>query len=548
MQKVTLKICIIGCIFLACSCAKKVLEENPVSLATADSYYTTPKGIEDGLKAAYTKLRDFYGREQAFFMTEPGTDIFTNGFGGVTNSPELNDYSANLLGTNSFITYVWDNLYIGINQCNTVINRAKNVVGMSDKDKMRVEGEARVLRALYYFHLVQQYGDVHLTLQETVGVVTTANKTPAAKIYQDVIVPDLKFAIDNLPPTTSDYGRATKPAAEGLLARVQLTLGNWADAEKLADNVIKNYNYKLVKPYGALWDIDKQINSEVIWSVQYTNNPVTNGQGNRAHAFYVFAYDLNPTMERTILSGVPHNRFMPTNYLIKLFNVDNDARWEGSFQTVWFATKAGKINGNDVKPGDTSIKVVPYPVPDQLQATARYWYIDFNDNWVGKIPAASFEIGGNSRRYWPVLRKHLDPLRSSANALDGTRDQPILRLAEMYLIAAEAAWKLGKSGIAADYMNVLRTRAAKAGREAQMQVNGSDINLDFILDERARELMGEMHRWYDLKRTGTLLARVKKYNLDAAPNIKELHLVRPIPQTQIDRVTNPGDFTQNPGY
>jgi len=118
----------------------------------------------------------------------------------------------------------------------------------------------------------------------------------------------------------------------------------------------------------------------------------------------------------------------------------------------------------------------------------------------------------------------------------------------MYLIAAEAAWRQGKSTDAANYMNVLRTRAAKVGMEEEMKVAPGDIDLDFILDERARELMGEMHRWYDLKRTGTLLERVKKYKLDAAPNIKEMHLVRPIPQTQIDRVTNPGEFRQNNGY
>jgi len=95
---------------------------------------------------------------------------------------------------------------------------------------------------------------------------------------------------------------------------------------------------------------------------------------------------------------------------------------------------------------------------------------------------------------------------------------------------------------------VVRSRAALDGKEAQMQITAADVNLNFILDERARELVGELDRWYDLKRTGTLLERVKKYNLDAAPNIKEMHLVRPIPQTQIDRVTNPGDFLQNSGY
>ncbi len=118
----------------------------------------------------------------------------------------------------------------------------------------------------------------------------------------------------------------------------------------------------------------------------------------------------------------------------------------------------------------------------------------------------------------------------------------------MYLIAAEAAWRQDKAEEAAGYLNVLRQRAAVPGRENDMKVVATDIDIDFILDERARELVGEKFRWYDLKRTGKLLERVRKYNLDAAPNIREFHVVRPIPQTQIDRVSNPGDFRQNEGY
>jgi len=118
----------------------------------------------------------------------------------------------------------------------------------------------------------------------------------------------------------------------------------------------------------------------------------------------------------------------------------------------------------------------------------------------------------------------------------------------MYLIAAEAAFNQSRNDDAATHINNLRQRAIKPGREAEMLVVPEDIDLNFILEERARELGGEGHRWFDLKRTGTLLDRVKMYNPDAAPNIKEMHLVRPIPQNQIDRVSNPGDFLQNPGY
>ncbi len=81
-----------------------------------------------------------------------------------------------------------------------------------------------------------------------------------------------------------------------------------------------------------------------------------------------------------------------------------------------------------------------------------------------------------------------------------------------------------------------------------MEIKPEQLTLDFILDERARELGGEQQRWFDLKRTGKLLERVKAYNPDAKVNIKEHHLLRPIPQTQLDAIINKEEFGQNAGY
>ncbi len=81
-----------------------------------------------------------------------------------------------------------------------------------------------------------------------------------------------------------------------------------------------------------------------------------------------------------------------------------------------------------------------------------------------------------------------------------------------------------------------------------MQITGTDVTLDFILDERGREFAGEQLRWFDLKRTGKLVERVTLHNPVAAPFVKEYHNLRPIPQKQIDAVTNKTEFSQNPGY
>src|SRR5438093_234983 len=123
-----------------------------------------------------------------------------------------------------------------------------------------------------------------------------------------------------------------------------------------------------------------------------------------------------------------------------------------------------------------------------------------------------------------------------------------IRYISASLIAAEANFNLGKPDVAAGFLNTLRTRAAIPGHEAAMQITAAQVNLDFILDERARELCGEQLRWFDLKRTNKLIDRVTRLNPDAAQYIKAYQTVRPIPQSQIDAVTNKGEFSQNQGY
>jgi starch-binding outer membrane protein, SusD/RagB family len=118
----------------------------------------------------------------------------------------------------------------------------------------------------------------------------------------------------------------------------------------------------------------------------------------------------------------------------------------------------------------------------------------------------------------------------------------------MYLIAAEAQIRLANPGKAADYINVLRKRAAIPGHEAEMEVGAAAMTVDFILEERARELSGEQLRWFDLKRTGKLGSQITAHNPDAAKNFQAFHNVRPIPQDMIDAVTNKTEFTQNPHY
>jgi hypothetical protein len=139
------------------------------------------------------------------------------------------------------------------------------------------------------------------------------------------------------------------------------------------------------------------------------------------------------------------------------------------------------------------------------------------------------------------------------------RDFPIFRLAEMYLIAAEAALETSGSAAAYPFLETLANARSFSGNGADLlasyNVNSSgDVDLDFILDERAREFIGENVRWLDLKRTLTLEAQVMEHNVEARPFFDPTkHYLRPIPSIQIESSSNRSNvvgegFWQNPGY
>lgn len=151
----------------------------------------------------------------------------------------------------------------------------------------------------------------------------------------------------------------------------------------------------------------------------------------------------------------------------------------------------------------------------------------------------------------------MDPSRGSNFNDPSTRPLVITRFSEVYLIGAEAYLQAGDKVKAAELLNVIRQRAAyrKTNTPAQnasaaeaMKITANEVTVDFILDERSRELFGEWMRWHDLVRTKSLLKRIQAWNPEAGPNIKDHHVLRPIPQAQIDRTVEGPKFPQNPGY
>lgn len=526
------------------------LDEEVVSQIGND-YLNTPKGLNDGVNAAYSTMRTWYGTERGNNFTIFGTDIYTNGADGSWKF--MNTYTNQFDSQNGHVRELWDQFYQGINTCNAVIDRSADVTGVSEAVVLQRISEAKFIRAHHYFIMVQLFGAIDLQLSETTGPTKVVTRSSVAAIYA-AIIQDLQEAIPNLEAKakSSDYGRATRPAAEHLLGRVYLTKGtseagesaDYGKAETYLQSVIDNYGFSLLPDFGDVHGFGNEINNEIIWSTQYTYDPLTTGGGNNSHVFFLMEYDVQPGMQRDVENGRPFKRFRPTDYTLNTIFADrvNDERYKNSFVDFFLSNRPGTYNTSFDKSkasvtyasGDTTIWLPGYNMT--VAERAQYPY---------QVLTPEFY----TERLFPGLKKHKDPGRADRTQFAGGRDYIAMRLADTYLLLAEAQFRQGKMAAATENINMVRRRAAFPGKEAEMEITESELTFEFITEERARELIGEQTRWLDLKRWGILVDRVKLYNPQGAPNIQAFHTLRPIPQNQIDRAEGTSSaFPQNPGY
>ncbi|AGA79342.1 RagB/SusD family nutrient uptake outer membrane protein [Echinicola vietnamensis] len=546
-------------VFLACSLGlgmallpscEGVLEEEVIA-NIGDNYMNTPSGLRDGVNAAYSTFRSFYGTERGNNFTIFGTDTYTNGADGSWKF--MNQYTSQFDPRTGHVREVWNNFYTGINTCNAVIDRAPAVTGLEESLKTQYIAEAKFIRAHHYFVLTQHFGGVDLQLSETVVPTNEVGRASLADMYTAIIA-DLEAAIPDLEPTmrASSYGKATRPAAEHLLGLVYLTKGysdasegsDFSNAESYFQKVIDDYGFQLLPDFADVYAFGNEINDEVIFSIQYTRDPLTNGGGNNTHLYFLMEYDVQPGMQRDVANGRPWKRYRPTAYTLNqaFVNRDVDARYQKSFKNVFYSNNPGDYNTTfdlskstvSFAEGDTAIYIPGYEIPEAERAAKPYQIL---------TPSMYTD------KLYPTLNKHLDPGRQDKTQAEGGRDYIAFRLADTYLMLAEAQFQQDKIDEALENINMIRRRAAWPGKEAEMEITSAELNLEFIMDERARELLGEQKRWMDLARWGVLVERVQMYNEAGSPNIKATHILRPIPQDQIDRTAGgSGAFPQNPGY
>ncbi len=553
---------------VACS---DILDEQPRSVLTPD-LFNTEKGIKGGLTAAYNGLRYISGAQASQFATEYGTDEFTTGEGTPTQILDMSNGANAIDASTGDISTYWNNLFQFINTCNGIIQFGSQA-GISNE----LLAEAHFLRAYYYFQMVQMFGGVPLDLGSgelkfNTSQTNMAYRNTEQEVY-DVIIADLQFAEENLPYTNPQVGHAVKATAVHFLAKVYLTQKQYAlaltEAEKLLNPTnpytVNAYNVALLPSYASVIAPKNEHNSEVLFTCEHTNDSYEfnetaagfgsgpMGKDDRSLSYFTPNYPSRFKLRDDDASGVllrkldyqrPWMRFTSTYFLRQVIFADktNDSRYEATFFTVYLNNNV-EVNGllnQPLKVGDTAFVFAATEVSDEFKATKNYRI--YNPSEI-------------TRQVFPGLRKFADPNRKDVNDASG-RPFILAKLSETYLIAAEAAMETGDNAKARDYILILRQRAAKAGCVQNMiDATPATIDIDYILDERSRELCAEQHRWFDLKRTGKWRERAGSYSIngiDEYPrDIKPHYDLRPIPQGQIDLMGNTEAEKaafQNPGY
>ena len=595
-----LAVLLVALSILTAGCSKKLIE-HPHTVFTVD-YFKSPSGLQSAVNALYSGLRFDYGPEGAVGIQVDGTDEFTygdqprTGAGGTADYLTLGNYT--LDASNGAILTPWNRNYSNINLANEVIAFAPEV-NMDTTAKVQIIAQARFLRGLYYLLLTEQFGAVPVDLgggylKPNTKAFQGFNRLPTDSVlildYQ-AMIDDFTYATQNLKDRRPDGAfYADKAAALTKLAQVYLFRGysaakqpnDFKDALSAAMQVVSDtaqYGTKLLEDFGEVSIPGNDYNPEIIFSVErvpgnfnanevgspdgigggkgvdatndftpdYTSIPVDgiNGSGTKAAG------------SRSILYGRPIRRFCPTAWLYNVLFADKeiDSRFDNSFRMMWYSTNSDATTNT----GDTAFVLAK--TKDEYDSL-----IGLNRPY-GVVAPKDFYIigGGTAYNIYPQLKKYDDPNKGAANN-EGTRPFPVIKLSDTYLLAAEAAYQTGDAATAAKLLTTLRQRAAyRPGlndatlttRRNAMKVTSAQVTLDFILDERARELCGESMRWSDLAMrhdesgTNELLKRVKAFNPDAAA-IKSFMTLRPVPQSQLDasaaiQATDKAKY-QNPGY
>lgn len=581
-------------------------EYNPSGISTEEEW-STAAGYEKKVNDCYFDLvRIVYGQaEDTYLMVaEGGTDIWqdTNPDGSNGNWSKIlryEDFGASC----GMLNEGYSGFYGVLSACNAAVYYANKVTGLSADRLNELLAEARFIRAHALYNIVEQWGGKYLPLEPMNSPISVLTCSSVNDFYK-VILEDLDFAMKYLPISQEVRGHVTRAAAYHLYAKACLTYSTYTDglgnvtplteaeskdylekAKTAADYLIEHALELGVRLYDDIDEVfdenNNKTNEEALFIVTHSTIQAYNPRGNYYNRVWKHAEAYNNNTAGIYLAGmtpsyetningyeVPKlakgNCYMePSKYMLDLY-VEKDGRYKAFFKDTYYVNNATNEDntaytwsegdaqhyglstervGNpdfDITLGDTAIYISRKTYTQEERDACRYAICNIEDNYADpKKPL----------KFFPSLKKADCPsLYAGTNASKpySAADCIVYRLGETYLLSAEIYWRLGDNNMAKERLNTLRNRAC-INHDHSLDITKEQVTQDFLLDEYAREMIGEWNRWMTLKRFRAFETRLAKANPQITKFDKSIHYLRPIPTAEILLIDNPQEY-QNPGY
>lgn len=551
-------------ILISCN-EKEVLKETPLDFYSPENSFITYKNFN----AAVVQLHKLY--RNMMFERASVSEYFPNIAYSFTELAYLQrdlgpgwNLSALLLPTNDryVLKALWQPAYKIIYSANVIIGRAdESLCTMNDDEKNLIKAEAMFFRALMYKYLANMYGGVPIILEEIKGAKRDFVRASRQEVYKQCAA-DLEFAVKYLPDIDEvDLTRINKLVANHLLAEIYITLQKWDDAIVTSSIVINSPKMGLMtERFGSMankegdvyWDLFRMNNqtrdcgnTEGLWIVPFAFNVIGGGTGDRHGMFLPRLWQLKVyNNDGSTCTLIP----FPNDYYYGRSGAHCDPSW-------YFKTTLWEKSGYDVDIRNSKYNIQrDFKVANPASDYYGKWLIADN------VPFAKTSFLDTMANFFPAIAKltHVGQtpldLYNKNQTVPGSlttinqagwvwRDRYVYRLAETYLLRAEAFLGKGDLESAANDINVIRNRAQAP------EISPEDVDIDYILDERLRELHYEEFYLFTTNRLGKTVERASKLNPYPGGPItyKDYHNLWPIPFSEIEKNTG-AVLEQNPGY
>ena len=508
---------------LAISC-KKDLNQVPLSQATVPTFYAQPVDFIQAANATYNDLRGYPDR--LLFLSEVRSDnIYPTNTVGRDPDP-INNFSTGI-APNTYVEEAWITNFNGIFRANTLLDQiAKNGANVGSAAlATRLSAEARFLRAFFYFDLIKYYGQLPIVDHPlTPAEANSIGRSSVADVYTFIIA-DLQFAITNLPAnyagtfpgyTATDVGRATKYAAEAMLAKVYMTRSG--------------PKYGIEGPGMGLseWGLALPLLQDIINSGLYVFNPAVYSFPTPATGIFAYANKSPVTNKEAIFDIMYLTGQSPV--------LGTTFPWQLVPQNYFNSYPTGNTPANGAlgTPAASKDLLNSYAVTAPVDTRRTPFFHTSAYVYTGQTETD------------PFIRKYLDTTQIPTSRFDWNINFIAIRYTDILMLKAECILN-GAPGTQLDVDGIVNQVRARAGQPAL-----ANVTITQLFNERRKEFAGEGSRWFDLQRSGNLITTmnawiaVEDVLLHKIATVTPNFILYPVPQSQID--VKPGLYTQNPGY